>query len=92
MEGRAADVAASWTPPFASMVQSAARRSPKPLIPVRVRIGVRTEFDFLSRLKAGDSYPASLMGHRSSAGSRFTGDRVATGHGQPPSHIASTGV
>lgn len=41
MEGRAADVAASWTPPFASMVQSAARRSPKPLIPVRVRIGVR---------------------------------------------------
>ena len=49
-------------------------------------------FDFLPRLKAGDSYPASLMGHRSSMGSRFTGDRVAAGQSQPPSHIASTGV
>ena len=48
--------------------------------------------DFLPRLKAGDSYSASLMGHRGSAGSRFTGDRVAAGLGQPPSHIASTGV
>ena len=49
-------------------------------------------FDFLPRLKAGDSYPASLMGHRSSVGSRFTGDGVAAGRGQPPSHVASTGV
>ena len=48
--------------------------------------------DFLPRLKAGDSYSASLMGHCGSVGSRFTGDRVAAGLGQPPSHIASTGV
>lgn len=47
MEGRAADVAASWTPPFASMVQLAARRSPKPSIPVRVRIGVRCRHSLL---------------------------------------------
>ena len=48
--------------------------------------------DFLPRLKAGDSYSASLMGHRGSVGSRFMGDRVAAGRSQPPSHIASTGV
>lgn len=50
------------------------------------------QLDFLPCLKAGDSYSVSLMGHRGSAGSRFTGDRVAAGLGQPPSHIASTGV
>ena len=44
------------------------------------------------RLKAGDSYSASLMGHRGSVGSRFAGDGVVVGRGQPPSHIASTGV
>ena len=53
---------------------------------------VGIEVDFLPRLKAGDSYSASLMGHRGSVGSRFTGDRVAAGLSQPPSHIASTGV
>ena len=51
-----------------------------------------TDFDFLPRLKAGDSYSASLMGHRGSMGSRFAGDRVAAGRGQPPSYVASTGV
>lgn len=50
------------------------------------------QLDFLPRLKAGDSYSVSLMGHRGSVGSRFTGDRVAAGLSQPPSHIASTGV
>ncbi len=55
-------------------------------------LGYDVGLDFLHRLKAGDSYSASLMGHRGSAGSRFTGDRVAAGLGQPPSHIASTGV
>ena len=48
--------------------------------------------DFLPRLKAGDSYSTSLMGHHGSVGSRFAGDRVAAGRSQPPSHIASTGV
>ena len=51
-----------------------------------------SHFDFLPRLKAGDSYSASLMGHRGSVGSRFAGDGVVVGRGQPPSHIASTGV
>lgn len=49
-------------------------------------------FDFLPRLKAGDSYSVSLMRHRGSVGSRFMGDGVAAGLSQPPSHIASTGV
>lgn len=40
-EGRAARRAASWTPPFASVVQWQARRSPKPSIRVRVPAGVR---------------------------------------------------
>lgn len=42
-EDRAARRAASWTPPFASVVQWQARRSPKPSIRVRVPAGVRTE-------------------------------------------------
>ena len=50
------------------------------------------QLDFLPRLKAGDSYSVSLMGHRGSVGSRFMGDGVAAGRGQSPSHIASTGV
>lgn len=40
-EDRAARRAASWTPPFASVVQWQARRSPKPSIRVRVPAGVR---------------------------------------------------
>lgn len=40
-EGRAAARMASWTPPFASVVQWQARRSPKPSIRVRVPAGVR---------------------------------------------------
>ena len=36
--------------------------------------------------------PFSLMKPCGSVGSRFTGDRVAVGRSQPPSHIASTGV
>lgn len=40
-EDRTARRAASWTPPFASVVQWQARRSPKPSIRVRVPAGVR---------------------------------------------------
>ena len=48
--------------------------------------------DILPRLKAGIPTPVSLMKPCGSAGSRFTGVRVATGLRQSPSYVASTGV